>query len=702
MSDDGVVRQRRSHHDDVRIVLSMIVRDEAAVVGRCLSSVLPHVDGFVIADTGSTDATVAVIESVAATSGASGVVVSHEWHDFGHNRTLALEATREWVRAQGWEESCTYALLVDADMVLGVDQAFDPDELTASSYQVVQDDGTLRYWNTRLVRLSHDWCAVGSTHEYWATIGDEGTTERLTSLWIDDRGDGGSKADKARRDLALLHAEVSANPDDARATYYLANTYYDAGHHSEAARWYAHRLDLGGWDEERWHARYRHGLCLFQLGETSRAVAVMLEAYDMRPTRAETLAVLARHHREQGLNQVAWLFAQRGLDLPFPDDDVLFVERPVYEWQLWQEVMICAYYLGAEHQARGLDACERLLGQRGHEPWFYNYVAANEVFYLSPLETTRRGVLTVPEPLRRHDDVVYHELNPTIVSWRGTVRLNIRLVNYWHDAGRHYLSLSPDGVFRTHNVSYDWDPGTALEGEAGRLLRRDVPEAWLDDSTRGLGLEDVRWVVHDDRVWLTATCYQVPHAKNASRVVLGRMNEQLDATDHVVALEYADVQEMEKNWVPWSVGGELRVIYGYDPFVVLHVDPATGATEVTHKSDPPVRLSGCRGSAGPVPVPGHAGRYLVMVHEVAFRNEGRAYWHRWLVVDEHDGIVGWSDPFVFDHIGIEYATGLVTLDDEHLIVTYGYEDTEARWLECRWDDVLASVHGEVYQEAHDG
>ena len=52
--------------DAVRIVLCMIVRNEAAVIARCLDSALPHVDGYLISDTGSADNTIDLIRQTAA------------------------------------------------------------------------------------------------------------------------------------------------------------------------------------------------------------------------------------------------------------------------------------------------------------------------------------------------------------------------------------------------------------------------------------------------------------------------------------------------------------------------------------------------------------------------------------------------------------------------------------------------------------
>src|SRR4051812_4413186 len=109
----------------------MVVRNEAAVIARCLDAALPHVDGFVICDTGSSDDTVAIIHETAARHGTLGEVVHHQWRDFGHNRTAAAEETRAWVARQGWPDDATCMLLLDADMILHVDPAFDRSTLSA-------------------------------------------------------------------------------------------------------------------------------------------------------------------------------------------------------------------------------------------------------------------------------------------------------------------------------------------------------------------------------------------------------------------------------------------------------------------------------------------------------------------------------------------------------------------------------------------
>ena len=67
------------------------------------------------------------------------------------------------------------------------------------------------------------------------------------------------------------------------------------------------------------------------------------------------------------------------------------------------------------------------------------------------------------------------------------------------------------------------------------------------------------------------------------------------------------------------------------------------------------------------------------------------YAHRWVEIDDRMHVVSYSRPFVFDHRGIEYAAGLCSLNDECLLVTYGWEDREARWVELGWRAVLQQL-----------
>src|SRR5262245_40841050 len=86
------------------VCLSMIVKDEAHVIRRCLDSVRPLIDSWVIVDTGSTDGTQDIIRTHFADL--PGELFERPWKDFAHNRTEALELARG---------RAGYVLVMDAD-----------------------------------------------------------------------------------------------------------------------------------------------------------------------------------------------------------------------------------------------------------------------------------------------------------------------------------------------------------------------------------------------------------------------------------------------------------------------------------------------------------------------------------------------------------------------------------------------------------
>jgi len=98
------------------VCLCMIVKNEAPTIERCLRSVLPFIDAWVVCDTGSTDGTQKIVtdffgtlSSYASRDQKPGALFEHDWVSFDANRNAALQLA--WERAD-------YALVVDADDVL--------------------------------------------------------------------------------------------------------------------------------------------------------------------------------------------------------------------------------------------------------------------------------------------------------------------------------------------------------------------------------------------------------------------------------------------------------------------------------------------------------------------------------------------------------------------------------------------------------
>jgi len=128
-----------------RICLNMIVKDEAAILERCLAAAAPHIDCYVICDTGSGDGTIELISEFFAARGIPGEIRRTTFRDFEQARNEALDAAR--ASTLDYE----YLLLCDADMEL-VAQPDWRDNLTAPAYMLTQRGSGIEYQNVRLLR----------------------------------------------------------------------------------------------------------------------------------------------------------------------------------------------------------------------------------------------------------------------------------------------------------------------------------------------------------------------------------------------------------------------------------------------------------------------------------------------------------------------------------------------------------------------
>lgn len=336
----------------MRVCLNMIVKNELANLPRCLGAMAGHVDACVICDTGSTDDTVGFVERFWRERGVPVEVARTTFRTFEQARNEGLEACRR----SGFVFD--YILLCDADMELVVEHAGWRDALTAPAHTVVQRHagGGLEYANIRLLRRDVPAVYRGVTHEFL----DIGSTARplLKGIWYRDHASGANRGTKFERDIALLREALRTNPDDARSVFYLANSYFDLGDTGAATEWYARRLAMAGWDEERFYSSYRIGLCHQRLGREDAFTRQMLTTFDTWPHRAEPLHALALHEQRAARQRSAYLFARAGSEVPKPAD-ALFVEPDVYDWRLLDIMGVSLYYMGRREEALGVT--ERVL-----------------------------------------------------------------------------------------------------------------------------------------------------------------------------------------------------------------------------------------------------------------------------------------------------------------------------------------------------
>ena len=335
----------------IRILLNMIVKNESAIIEKCVASLAPHIDGFLICDTGSTDDTVSLISEVFESRGVPGVIQSIPFLNFSQARNEGLE------RARKFEGDFDYILFCDADMEFCVVDPAWRDALDQPMYRVTQRTSNgLAYPNVRLVRRDLAARYVGATHEYLEVGG--APQPLLAGVSFLDHASGSNRVSKYSRDIALLTDSLATEPDNPRSVFYLANSYFDSGKTVEAEQWYGRRLGLGGYEEEHFISKYRIGYCRLRAGDVAGFYLTMLQTFDEHPERAEPIQALAQHALDSKRYQLALSLARIGLDVPLPES-ALFLQTDVYEWRLADIEAVALYWLGHRDEARVIN--ERLL-----------------------------------------------------------------------------------------------------------------------------------------------------------------------------------------------------------------------------------------------------------------------------------------------------------------------------------------------------
>lgn len=691
-----------------KLCLNMIIKNESRIIRRLLESVVGVIDCYCICDTGSTDNTVSIVEDFFANAGIPGKIPREPFRDFGYNRSFALKQCESM--------NADYILLLDADMIFrlgdGVTAADFKHGLTHDVYHMFQGTDAFYYKNARIVKNRIGASYWGVTHEYVKS--PEGATYSLiekSRAFINDIGDGGCKADKFERDIRLLKKGLEDHPNNDRYTFYLANSYRDHGDHDLAIETYKKRIELGGWFEEVWHSYYSIGKCYKTKGDMQSAIHWWMEGYQFFPRRIENLYEIITHYRQNGKNQLAYLFYNMALKqlLLNPNPDYLFLQRDVYDYKLDYEFSIFGYYCNVDNYDL-TRICMKVIGCKNTEQNIARNVLSNYKFYAKKL-TDKRDFLPDAAVLALKDigqDLVQGEPDaPFFVSSTPSIVhdvaknewvVNVRYVNYRiNDRGgydnREHIS--------TKNVITRIDVNNWTKKQPEEFM-------WYDESLDNLyvGLEDVRlfYSATQGQVLYNANRGLGPH-KLAVEHGVAKTREQVSNGESAKSgLIYMSGQkEVEKNWVIFEdVNGRLKVIYNWHDLVVgdlINEDelPADSDDETvvdvpinkenkktdylfkpTHTIETPLVFKYFRGSTNGLRI---GNEIWFMCHIVSYEDR-RYYYHVFVTLDAETYAVRRYTPFfTFDGEKVEYTLGFVyRREGNQFVIGYSKMDNTTHYI----------------------
>lgn len=661
--------------DDVKICLTMIVKNEHKTIERCLNKVVGIIDCFSIVDMGSSDNTRRIIEHFMRRHDIPGKVHRHNWENFGKNRTLAVQEAQKTIAELGFALPDVYLLILDADMKVDISATFNKNELIDDSYLLLKKSSDLSSYTPHFLRASLPWESIGVANEYWYCK-EPYQSAKLQTVTIEEQDIAGLKDAKPKNAIMLLTVALKDEPDNKRYQFHLAQSLKQVKNFDEAIKWYKTRIEKDGDKEEVWFSKYMIGECYEELGQWEPALYWYLEAYQYNPDRVESLRKIATYYRLHGECDLAYLFAKHALQIPFSNDQLSFVAQSVYDYQLDEELSIAAYY--TRFKEDGIDAANRIILKK-NVPWHIkDQTYKNILFYIQNLKNTHFQPVTIElPPASEGSKLTYNPMNPSIKKIEDGYAFICRTVNFTLHNGV-YATIDPhDKTIRTKNflVHYDRDFNIISQKE----IVENLPRVKLKPSFDIEGLEDCRIFELNNDYWFTCTTFDT-NPYGPCQISLCKLeDEESSSTTNVkqlVPLKGPDPHRYEKNWLPFIYQNELCVVYSYDPFIIYRPNTKTGECEIVLRRETKYDFSHFRGSAAPI---AFDNGYLILVHEVVqLANNSRCYLHRFIYLDENFNITRASKPFSYQHLGVEYCCSM-TIDHSgtKLIMPIGIEDREA-------------------------
>lgn len=315
----------------VSISLCMIVKNEEAVLARCLNSIKDVVDEIIIVDTGSDDKTKEIASEFTEH------VYDFEWiNDFSAARNFAFsKATKEM---QMWLDADDVIAPDEAAALLKLKDNIAPEvDIVACKYHTHFDEHgipILTSTRERLFRRKKNFLWHDVIHEYIPLTGN--------ILYSDIAISHKKEASSGNRNLAIYQANLeTGTPFSPRETYYYARELMDHGRDEESATYFEQFLaDQLGWYEDNIATCFNLSKIYERLGQKEKIFPVLVQSFDFDTPRAEICCQLGYYFKtKQQFKQAIYWF---GLALTLKKESIGFVLNDY--WDFIPAVELCACY----------------------------------------------------------------------------------------------------------------------------------------------------------------------------------------------------------------------------------------------------------------------------------------------------------------------------------------------------------------------
>ena len=293
----------------ITISLCMIVKNEEAVLARCLNSIKDAVDEIVIVDTGSNDKTKEIAYKY------TDKVFDFKWvDDFSAARNEAFS-----------KATCDYQMWLDADDVFpkkSLEKLIQLKSMLNADVDIVtmkylthfdqQGNPILISTRERLLRRDKNYKWKDPVHECIPLIGNVLYTD------IEVHHKKAKQEGISDRNLNIYKKlEESGRPLSPRQQYYFARELKDHGQWPQAAAYFEKFLaSKKGWVEDNIAACFNLAICYNQLKQTEKVLPILIKSFEFDAPRAEICSEIGYHYKrlKQYASALKWFTIAANLE----------------------------------------------------------------------------------------------------------------------------------------------------------------------------------------------------------------------------------------------------------------------------------------------------------------------------------------------------------------------------------------------------
>lgn len=334
------------------LAFATMCKNEEHIIGQVLDAVAPYIDYLVVADNGSTDRTLEIVQEFMDKTGIPGKIYRDEWYGFDKNKNMMME----YVYGK-----TDYVLHLDADDILVGDFYFNMDDIGYDNYLMTMKRGTST-WKATVIynnRLHWKFCGVAHTIIKCLEKPNVSTGDLSDRGWVIADGVGSRAFDpkKFLYDAERLQKQfwdtLISDPDglNYRSVFYTAQSYMDYGMMKEGLQWNRLYTRLSNtWIEERFEAQMRISRCLMLLdGDFDEIKSEMDKAIEIFPDRSEPYYYFGLYCNQIGNFELGYQYLIKSKSLSLDNAKskyVLFIMDTCYGKFVNDELSVSCYWTG--------------------------------------------------------------------------------------------------------------------------------------------------------------------------------------------------------------------------------------------------------------------------------------------------------------------------------------------------------------------